>query len=70
VFHLGWLTIGSINNARASHTASVLLNGKVLITGGYNGASLSTSELYDPPTGIWTTTGSMITRRHYYTAAI
>jgi hypothetical protein len=51
---------GSMNNARQYHTASVLTNGKVLVAGGSNGGTvLNSAELYDPSTGIWTTTGSM-----------
>ena len=57
--------------ARQSHTASVLLNGTVLVTGGANSASyLSSAELYNPATGVWTTTGSMSAPRQYHTASV
>jgi hypothetical protein len=40
---------GIMNYARQFHTASILPNGKVLVTGGnnFNGA-VSSAELYDP----------------------
>ena len=56
---------GSMSTARAAHTATLLPNGKVLITGGMerNGGFFATAELYDPDTGKFTPTGSMTTRR-------
>ncbi|CAF4056460.1 unnamed protein product, partial [Rotaria sp. Silwood1] len=42
---------------RYLHTASVLTNGKVLVAGGYGASGfLNTAELYEPSTGLWTTT--------------
>jgi N-acetylneuraminic acid mutarotase len=69
---LEWTTTGSMNNARHSHTASVLKNGKVLVTGGASTSfhSLNSVELYDPLTGIWTTTDDMNDTRHYHTASV
>ncbi len=38
-----------MHNVRDRHTASVLTNGKVLVTGGYvDSAYLNSAELYDP----------------------
>ncbi|CAF4197210.1 unnamed protein product, partial [Adineta steineri] len=60
-----------MNVARADHTASVLQNGKVLATGGYSGSVYPKStELYDPTTGNWTTTGSMNDARADHTASV
>lgn len=56
-----WTVTGSLNAARFQHTATLLLNGMVLVAGGGNGTpnTLASAELYDPTTAIWTDTGSL-----------
>ncbi len=66
-----WTYTGSLNTARADHTATLLPNGKVLVAGGYNGGpELSSAELYDPASGTWTHTGSLNTARREHTATL
>lgn len=69
-----WTNAGSLANARDSHTATLLLDGRVLVAGGgpdgLQYTSLSSSELYDPATGLWTTTGSMLAARQAHTATL
>ncbi|CAF1683275.1 unnamed protein product, partial [Adineta ricciae] len=65
-----WKSTGNMAVARYGHTASILSNGKVLITGGYNGGYLNSAELYDPSTGNWTTTRTMSVARYGHTASI
>ena len=55
---------------RVRHTASLLLNGKVLVTGGYDVSFFSSSELYDPSTELWTDTGDMNSARDGHTASV
>ena len=62
-----------MGTARRNHTATLLLNGKVLVAGGFNRNTASvvgTAELYDPATGTWTPTGSLATARDYHTATL
>jgi hypothetical protein len=60
-----WTATGAMLGIRTGHTATLLPDGKVLVTGGGessdgNGGPLSSAELYDPNTGTWTATGSTI----------
>jgi Galactose oxidase, central domain/Kelch motif len=72
---------GSMNSPRYAHTATLLPNGKVLVAGGLgDGANevptstsppvLSSAELYDPTTGTFTATGSMLVPRTNHTATL
>jgi Galactose oxidase, central domain/Kelch motif len=65
---------GSMNTARYAHTATLLQNGEVLVTGGLgvNGiyAPLASAEIYNPATGKWAVTGSMSMGRTAFTATL
>lgn len=67
---------GSMLVPRALHTATLLPNGKVLITGGDSRfgpavpLGLSSAELYDPFTGTFSATGSMSVPRVAHTAIL
>lgn len=60
--------VGDMNQGRGSASGILLSNGKVLAIGGayYTGsayASRQSSELFDPATNTWTTSGNLITAR-------
>jgi N-acetylneuraminic acid mutarotase len=70
-----WSIAASLNMARDSHTATLLPNGKVLVAaGGYWTGNppydnpLSSAELYDPATGVWSITAGLNTARFGHTA--
>jgi WD40 repeat protein len=72
------LTAGGMSTGRTAHTATLLQNGKVLIAGGdacmfdqyYGDCPLSSAEVYDPGSNIFTTTGSMSVTRVFHTATL
>jgi hypothetical protein len=67
----GWTATGSLGTRRYVHTATLLPNGKVLVTAGYSSSGdLASAELYDPATGTWTATGSLGTARGLHTATL
>lgn len=55
---------GSMATQRFAHTATILANGKVLIAGGQNQlasyTALSSAEVFDPVTGTFTATGTLV----------
>jgi len=67
---------GQLTTRRDAHTATLLPNGKVLVAGGENvnhggfSVLLSSAELYDPATGRFSLTGSMVTGRELHSAAL
>jgi WD40 repeat protein len=62
---------GHLLEARSSHTATLLPNGKVLITGGMSkNFPLSSSELYDPATGRFTASGDLLEARYNHSATL
>jgi len=66
---------GNMTFARGSHTATLLKDGRVLLTGGVNASygyagSAGSAELYDPSTGTFIATGKMTTNRAGHTATL
>ncbi len=63
---------GAVHVPRLGHTATLLANGKVLITGGSNASSVvtATAELFDPSTGTFAETITMSIPRSCHTATL
>jgi hypothetical protein len=61
-----------MTQARSGHTATLLLNGTVLVAGGRNQQPLThaSAELFDPAANSWTAVGSMASARHEHTATL
>ena len=68
----GWTSTGSMTAARYLHTATLLPNGQVLVTGGTGSDELATAstEVFDPTTGDWTSGAGMSVPREDHTATL
>lgn len=77
-----WRATGSMHAARAGHRATRLTDGRVLVVGGGDqvgypcassyrdcnvAASIGSAEIYDPATGVWTSTGALAAPRLAFT---
>jgi N-acetylneuraminic acid mutarotase len=54
----GWSPAASLGHARGGHVATLLANGNVLVTGGYDRASGQGAELYDSRSDTWSEAAS------------
>ncbi|MFM8392875.1 MAG: Kelch repeat-containing protein, partial [Acidobacteriota bacterium] len=62
---------GSLATARTFLRATLLANGKVLVSGGVDSSGpVSSAELYDPATGLWSSTGSMSVVRAFHATVL
>ncbi|MET0403926.1 MAG: kelch repeat-containing protein, partial [Cystobacter sp.] len=61
-----WTPAPSLSAGRIFHTATKLLDGRVLVVGGYQ----TTTELFDPASNTWSRTGSARTTHRYHTATL
>lgn len=67
-----WTLIGNMNTPRFGHCATLLNNGKVLLTGGSTTGNVVTNsvEIYDPSTGVFTTVAPMNMARTTFDAIV
>jgi hypothetical protein len=64
--------VGAMSITRANAAGAQLLNGKVLVAGGFDSTGLArgTAELYNPATGAFSSTGSMVQARAEFAATL
>ena len=76
---VSFTSTGGMETARQAHAAIVLRDGRVLVVGGRTALGgfrtggnkvYDSSELYDPATGTWSTTGSMTHKRSTHTVTL
>jgi PKD repeat protein len=67
-----WSLTGSMSTPRVYHTATLLQNGNVIVSGGRDasGVALASSEVFDPATGEWASTGSLNVARDQASAVL
>jgi Domain of unknown function (DUF1929)/Kelch motif len=72
-----WAFTGSMSSPRRHHTATVLPDGRVLVTGGVSGggfndesSAVRAAEIWDPATDDWTQLASNAVNRAYHSVSI
>lgn len=72
-----WLdSSGMMSNARVFHASSLLLDGKVLVSGGLSPAfpdifvASKSVDFFDPIQGMWIPTGNMLDERQMHTSSV
>ncbi|AKT37497.1 Kelch repeat-containing protein [Chondromyces crocatus] len=65
-----WTATAPMHLARLGHSAVLLGDGRVLVTGGDFGTGTDSAELYDPAAGTWTQTTPMHTARANHTITL
>jgi len=65
-----WYNVAdSMSAGRRNHTATMLLDGRILVVGGENASDkLNTAEIFDPATNLWSDAPSMTIKRVGHTA--
>ncbi|MGK3997723.1 Kelch repeat-containing protein [Sorangium sp. So ce1024] len=66
-----WTEAAPMNVPREGHSATLLLDGRVLVAGGDDPwPGMSSAEVYDPATDTWTPTAPMLGRRALHSATL
>src|SRR5437763_505921 len=67
-----WSFGASMAVPRATHTATLLADGRVLVAGGWDNSqsSVTSAEVYDPSSNSWSSAGSMTYARHVHESVL
>ena len=66
-----WRSVAFLNSERFGHTATLLPNGGVLLTGGFGvTGNLGSSEIFDPVANVWNPAGQLASPRSAHTATL
>jgi hypothetical protein len=65
-----FIAVGSMTTPRTGHAATLLDDGRVLITGGHTDSFLASAEIYDPLRRSFSATGSMTSAREEHTSTL
>ena len=66
-----WSLTNAMSTVREAPTATLMFDGRVLVTGGVgNFDALRSAEIYDSALSTWSSTGSMATPRHRHTSTL
>ncbi|MDM0029275.1 kelch repeat-containing protein [Variovorax saccharolyticus] len=67
-----WTSAGAMGSGRTGATATLLPDGRVLVTGGYDSSNLAqaSTEVYDAARGQWSDSGAMVDARYFHSATL
>ena len=65
-----WRYLPDMLNERKDHTATLLMDGRILVVGGYDVPMERKTELFDPASGNWVATGNLNVGRAAHTATL
>ncbi len=65
-----WRLVKAMAGKRQQHTATLLPKGQVLVAGGWDGAALGSTEIYDPATDSWTAGPPLAIARYDHYASL
>ena len=66
-----WSATGSVTRKRQGHGATLMLDGRVLVSGGRDGTeALTSTEFYDPDSGTWSSGPPLLTARWNHSSSL
>lgn len=65
-----WEPASPLKTPRCGHTATLLQDGRVLVTGGWNRGSLASSEIFDPACEVWSAAAPIPVGRAFHSATL